>query len=83
MKKHKGLEELFKLADEIFDFIVQKCAVDGQVDFDELDIVIDRLKLLKDRLIAFETHQRFTIDEIQKVLKELRKDNQSYVKYID
>jgi len=83
MKKSKQLEELFKLADEIFNYVLQKCAIGNEVNFDELDIVIDRLKLLKDRLIAFETNQRYTVEEIKKALKEVRKDDRRYVEYID
>jgi len=72
-KQQKQLDKLFDLAEKVFDIIVQKCAVEGQVNFDELDIVVDRIKLLKDRLITFETAQSFTIAEIEKALKKLKR----------
>lgn len=82
MSKQKQLDKLFDIADKVFDIIVQKCAVEGQVNFDELDIIVDRIKLLKDRLITFETAQSFTISEIDKALKKLKKISVS-TEYID
>jgi len=80
--KQKSLKKLFEIADVMLDAIIQECAVNNQVNFDELDVIVDRLKLLKDRLISFEATQTHTINEINKALKKVKKVDVHDLEYV-
>lgn len=84
MKENNSFKRIVKLAEEGFNFISNSLADEkGNIDPDELDIVIDKIKSIKDRLSAFELSQNFTIKEIKKSLKKIKKTDIINPDYIE
>lgn len=84
MKESNTFKRIIRLAEEGFNYISRSLADEkGNIDPDELDIVIDKIKSVKDRLTAFEASQNFTLKEIQKTLKKINKIDKVKPDYID
>lgn len=79
MKEKNSVNRILKIAEEVFDDTLQKCAVDGEINFDEFDLIVDRIKVLKDRTISLQSSQDFTINQIKKLIKKLNKEKSDEV----
>lgn len=82
MTEKNSVNKILKLAEDIFDEIIQKCAVNNEVNFDELDIIVDKIHTMKNRMISFQDSQHFTIGEVKRITKKLNKEKGNFADYI-
>ena len=81
LEKHP-LDRVIKLSDEGFDKICDLCTDKKGIFRDELDMVIDRIKTIKDRWIMAENAQNITKQEIQNLFKFINNGPNDYDEYI-
>lgn len=75
MKKSE-LNKLLAKAEKLFDMIVKQCATkDGNIDIEEISLIVDRIKFLKDRTLMMLDSERLTEKKIKELLKVLSFDD--------
>jgi len=66
------LNKLLTKAEKLFDMIVHQCAnKEGNLDIEELSLIVDRIKFLKDRTLMLLDSEKITEAKIKELLKML------------
>lgn len=74
------IDKLLIKAEKLFNLILKKCSnKDGTLNAEELSLIVDRIKFLKDRILLLLDSEKITESKIKELLERFKSEEADYI----